>query len=245
MTSRTVFAWVASALIHASVLITVGALTLAGGRPAKPGVTEMVINLSAPPAEKPAAPPAATPPKPAPTPEPKPKPKPKVKPKPKPVVKPKPDPKPVPTPEPEPKVTKTEEQDTLKESDAEQAASQNQEIGAKGIAGDPGKGVHQSGDTENALNQYLAKVRDTIDYNKQYPHRARMRRQQGTVKVSFWINASGRAENVSVIESSGSRILDRATRELVSRLRFETPPKDLDSIPVEVIAPVNYNLSNS
>ncbi|MED5388151.1 MAG: TonB family protein [Pseudomonadota bacterium] len=245
MTSRTVFAWVASALIHASVLITVGALTLAGGRPAKPGVTEMVINLSAPPAEKPAAPPAATPPKPAPTPEPKPKPKPKVKPKPKPVVKPTPEPEPVPTPEPEPKVTKTEEQDTLKESDAEQAASQNQEIGAKGIAGDPGKGVHQSGDTENALNQYLAKVRDTIDYNKQYPHRARMRRQQGTVKVSFWINASGRAENVSVIESSGSRILDRATRELVSRLRFETPPKDLDSIPVEVIAPVNYNLSNS
>ena len=72
-----------------------------------------------------------------------------------------------------------------------------------------------------------------------------MRRQQGTVKVSFMINASGRAENVAVVESSGSRILDRATRELVSRLRFDAPPKDLKSIPVEVIAPVDYNLSNS
>jgi protein TonB len=92
MTSRTLFAWVASVLIHASVLVTVGALTLAGGRPSKPGVTEMVVNLSAPPAEKPAAPPAPAKPEPAPKPEPKPKPK--VKPKPKPVAKPKPEPKP-------------------------------------------------------------------------------------------------------------------------------------------------------
>jgi protein TonB len=113
------------------------------------------------------------------------------------------------------------------------------------MAGDPGEGVHQSGDTENALNKYLAKVRDTIDYNKQYPHRARMRRQEGTVKVSFWINAAGRAEKVAVVESSGSRILDRATQELVSRLRFDAPPKDLDSIPVEILAPVDYDLSNS
>lgn len=247
MSSRTLFAWVASALVHVSVLVTVSAFTLAGGRPAKPGVTEMVVNLSAPPAEKPAAPPAPAKLKPAPKPEPKPKPKPKpkVKPKPKPVAKAKPEPKPEPTPDPEPVVTKREETDILDESDSDQAASQIQQVGARGMAGDPGKGVHQTGDTENALNKYLATVRNTIDYNKQYPHRARMRRQQGTVKVSFMINASGRAENVAVVESSGSRILDRATRELVSRLRFDTPPKNLKSIPVEVIAPVDYSLTNS
>ena len=242
MTSRTLFAWVASALIHASVLVTVGALTLAGGRPSKPGVTEMVVNLSAPPAEKPAAPPAPAKPDPAPKPEPKPKPKPKPK------VKPKPKPEPKPEPEPEPVVAKSddvEEQNTQEDTESEQAASQTQPVGAKGMAGDPGEGVHQSGDTENALNKYLAKVRDTIDYNKQYPHRARMRRQEGTVKVSFWINAAGRAEKVAVVESSGSRILDRATQELVSRLRFDAPPKNLDSIPVEILAPVDYDLSNS
>ena len=71
MKSRTLFAWVISALIHASVLVTVGALTLAGGRPAKPGVTEMVVSL-APPAEKPAAPPAPAKAAPAPTPKPEP-----------------------------------------------------------------------------------------------------------------------------------------------------------------------------
>ena len=245
MKSRTLFAWVISALIHASVLVTVGALTLAGGRPAKPGVTEMVVSL-APPAEKPAAPPAPAKAAPAPTPKPEPKPKPKVKPKPKPVAKPKPEPKPEPSPEPVvAKKEKKTEQETREKNDSEQAASQPQQVGAKGMAGDPGEGVHQSGDTENALNKYLAKVRDTIDYNKQYPHRARMRRQEGTVKVSFWINAAGRAEKVAVVESSGSRILDRATQELVSRLRFDAPPKDLDSIPVEILAPVDYDLSNS
>lgn len=242
MNSRTLFAWVVSALIHASVLVTVGALTLAGGRPSKPGVTEMVVNLSAPPAEKPAAPPAPAKPKPAPKPEPKPKPK--VKPKPKPVAK-KPEPKP--EPEPEPVVAKSEvveEDHTQEESVSEKAASQNQEVGAKGIVGDPGEGIHQSGDDDDTLIKYKAEVRNTIVYNKQYPHRAKMRRQQGTAKVSFWINASGRAENVTLEESSGSRILDRATTELISRLRFEKPPKSL-APPIRFSVPVDYDLSNS
>ncbi|KGD59900.1 ferric siderophore transport system periplasmic binding protein [Alcanivorax jadensis T9] len=244
MTSRTLFAWVASALIHASVLVTVGALTLAGGRPSKPGVTEMVVNLSAPPAEKPAAPPAPAKPEPAPKPEPKPKPK--VKPKPKPVAKPKPEPKP--EPEPEPVVAKSdvvEEQDTQEDAESEQAAaSQTQQVGAKGMAGDPGEGVHQSGDDESDLLKYKAKVRNTIVYNKQYPHRARMRRQQGTVNVSFWVNASGRAENVTLEESSGSRILDRATKELISRLRFDKPPSSL-APPIRFTLPVDYNLGST
>ena len=244
MNARTLLSWSLSILVHASVIVTVGALTLAGGRPAKPGVTEIAINLSAPPAPVPAAAPVQPKPvAPAPKPTPKPKPKPKAKPKPKPKPVAKPEPKPQPVAEPEPQIAKTSEEEAEKVS--EQAASQNQPVGAKGIAGDPGKGVHRSGDTDNLLNRYLAKVRNTIDYNKQYPHRAKMRRQQGTVKISFVINASGRAEQVEIVESSGSRILDRATTELVARLRFDAPPKDLKNIPVKVIAPVDYSLSNS
>ncbi|EDX89499.1 MULTISPECIES: energy transducer TonB [unclassified Alcanivorax] len=240
-------AWIVSILVHVSVLFTVGAMTLAGGRPAKPGVSEIAINLSAPPAPKAAAPAPQPKAQPAPQPKPKPKPKAKPKPKPKPVAKPKPKPEPKPEPTPEPQVAETKPTETPDESVNEEASTQPLTQGAKGMAGDPGKGVHQSGDTENALNKYLAKVRDTIDYNKQYPHRAKMRRQQGTVKVSFVINASGRAEQVEITESSGSRILDRATKELVSRLRFDAPPKELDSssVPVHVIAPVDYDLSNS
>ncbi len=233
MKPRNLTAWIVSILVHVSVLVTVGAMTLAGGRPAKPGVSEIAINLSAPPAPKAAAP--------------APQPKAQPAPQPKPVAKPKPKPEPKPEPTPEPQVAETKPTETPDESVNEEASTQPLTQGAKGMAGDPGKGVHQSGDTENALNKYLAKVRDTIDYNKQYPHRAKMRRQQGTVKVSFVINASGRAEQVEITESSGSRILDRATKELVSRLRFDAPPKELDSssVPVHVIAPVDYDLSNS
>ncbi|WP_372654233.1 energy transducer TonB [Alcanivorax borkumensis] len=241
MKPRNFTAWIVSILVHVSVLVTVGAMTLAGGRPAKPGVSEIAINLSAPPAPKTA--PKSIPPKAQPAPQPRVKPKPKPKPTAKPKPKPKPEPKPEPAPQPqvaETTATKTENEDTHEEASAQPLTQ-----GAKGMAGAPGKGVHQSGDTENALNKYLAKVRDTIDYNKQYPHRAKMRRQQGTVKVSFVINASGRAEQVKITKSSGSRILDRATQELVSRLRFDAPPKELDSsLPVHVIAPVNYDLSN-
>ena len=52
MKPRNLTAWIVSILVHVSVLVTVGAMTLAGGRPAKPGVSEIAINLSAPPAPK-------------------------------------------------------------------------------------------------------------------------------------------------------------------------------------------------
>jgi len=240
MNKRTLLAWGLSIVVHASVLVSVGVLTLAGGRPAQPGVTEIAINLSAPPAPAPKVTPQA-----APEPKPKPKPKAKPKPKPKPVVKrpePKPEPKPVPVEEVvEETTTPVDEQLET----AQQTASQNQQQGAKGIAGDPGKGADQSGDNDSLLKRYLATVRNTIEDNKQYPHRARMRRQEGTVKISFAINAKGLAEQVELADSSGSRILDRATLELLSRLRFEAPPRELKTIPVSITVPVSYNLNNS
>ncbi len=88
MKPRNLTAWIVSILVHVSVLVTVGAMTLAGGRPAKPGVSEIAINLSAPPAPKAAAPAPQPKAQPAPQPKPKPKPKAKPKPKPKPVAKP-------------------------------------------------------------------------------------------------------------------------------------------------------------
>lgn len=238
MNKRTLTAWGLSIVIHASVLITVGALTLAGGRPTQPGVTEMVINLSAPPAQAPAV-------APQPVAQPQPQPKPRVKPAPKPVAT-KPQPKPEPRPEP---VKEQVEQETAAvnqpQDNRQQTSSQDQQQGARGIAGDPGKGADQSGQHDTLLKRYLATVRNTIEDNKQYPHRARMRRQEGTVKIRFAINAKGLTERVELTNSSGSRILDRATLELLSRLRFEAPPRELDNIPVNITVPVDYSLNNS
>ena len=232
MNTRTLLAWGLSIVVHASVLVTVGALTLAGGRPSQPGVTEIAINLAAPPAPSPTV---------APQPAPTPPPTPKARPKPKPVVK-KPPPQPAPV---EDVVDETTTPVNEQRQTAQQTASQNPQQGARGIAGDPGQGADQRGNNDTLLKRYLATVRNTIENHKQYPHRARMRRQQGTVKIRFAINASGRAEHVELANSSGSRILDRATLDLLSRLRFDAPPRELKTIPVSITVPVDYNLNNS
>ncbi|EKF75805.1 ferric siderophore transport system periplasmic binding protein [Alcanivorax hongdengensis A-11-3] len=237
-----IIAWTLAILAHGALLITLGSMTLAGGRPSKPGVQEMTLNLAA----QAPAPKAA----PQPKPEPHHAPKPKPKPRPEPVVKAKPKPKPVPreTPKPEPRpapqVAQKEPEEKTPDN-SEEAATQSQPQGARGIAGDPGKGAHAKGNHDNLHDRYMAKVRNLIDRHKQYPSRARMRRQQGIVEISFVINANGRAENVAVHKSSGSRILDRAATQLVQRLHFDRPPVELDTIPVPVTAPLDYNLSNS
>ncbi|HAB08713.1 MAG TPA: energy transducer TonB, partial [Alcanivorax sp.] len=120
--------------------------------------------------------------------------------------------------------------------------SQQQPQGQKGMAGDPGEGVRKSGDHDNLLDRYLGKVRDTIEYNKEYPARARMRRQQGVVEVSFLVDSNGRALEVTLTSSSNSRILDQQSLELVRRLRFPEPPTELGSEPIRVNLPLRYSL---
>ena len=110
------------------------------------------------------------------------------------------------------------------------------------MAGDPGEGVRQSGDHDNLLDRYLGKVRDTIEYNKEYPARARMRRQQGVVEVEFFLDSEGRAQDVNLKSSSDSRILDQQSLELVRRLRFPEPPSELASERIKVTVPIRYSL---
>ncbi|MAY12125.1 MAG: energy transducer TonB [Alcanivorax sp.] len=269
---RLILAWTLALLAHASLLLTIESLTLAGGRPARPGVQQAVtLNLAQKPTESavstapepaPEAKPQPEPtPKPEPKPEPKPKPKPKPdpKPEPKPKPKPKPEPKPEPEPEPEPEPKPQPEPPPEPEPTPEPAprqgapadkvdeqtrvaSGQQQPQGQKGIAGDPGKGVHRSGDHDNLLNRYLRKVRDTIEYNKEYPARARMRRQQGVVEVSFMLDSNGRAGDVTLKSSSDSRILDQQSVELVRRLRFPEPPAELAGEPISVTVPIHYTL---
>ncbi|MFP1681153.1 energy transducer TonB [Alloalcanivorax sp. C16-1] len=257
---RLILAWTLALLAHGAFLVGIESLTLAGGRPAKPGV-EQAVTLSL--AQKPTtdtvstAPQPAPEPKPAPKPEPKPEPKPKPKPKPEPKPEPKPKPKPKPKPEPKPEpVPEPQPQPRPEPAPAPQpaapadqvdeqtrtASGQQQPQGQKGRAGDPGKGVHRSGDHDNLLNRYLAKVRDTIEYNKEYPARARMRRQQGVVEVSFQLNGDGRALDVTLKSSSDSRILDQQSLELVRRLRFPEPPPELAGEPISVTVPIHYTL---
>lgn len=59
-----------------------------------------------------------------------------------------------------------------------------------------------------------------VDVRPRYPLGARLRGEEGVVRIGAYINALGRAEDVKVLKSSGYRALDRATVEAISRAKF-------------------------
>ena len=80
-------------------------------------------------------------------------------------------------------------------------------------------------------------IRDSIERAKTYPVIARKRGIEGTVYISFRINAWGKPQELKILKSSGSNILDTATMDIVKRA---APFPYVDS-PVEV--PVVFKLN--
>jgi TonB family protein len=60
-------------------------------------------------------------------------------------------------------------------------------------------------------------IRNAIERNKVYPLAAQKRGTEGTVRVSFSITPKGNPARLRIVKSSGSRILDRATLEIVKK----------------------------
>ncbi len=60
-------------------------------------------------------------------------------------------------------------------------------------------------------------IRAAIERAKSYPYLARKRGIEGTATAAFTINKTGRPENIRIIRSSGSDILDTAAMETIRR----------------------------
>lgn len=79
----------------------------------------------------------------------------------------------------------------------------------------PGSDSHSwtgggNGEGGGVLFDYIRTVRKRIEGHKRYPRGAYTRNEQGTVTVSFLLNARGDLVNASVLESSGHTMLDEA-----------------------------------
>lgn len=208
--------WVMVSLaLHAVLLIGWGLGTLAGGQPQSPSASQSMTLLLAEPEPAPAEPEPEAEPEPAPEPEPVTE------------TEPEPEPEPVPEPLPEPIPSTPPTPQPQTEPAAPQAAA-------------PGPGADQAGDTDNELNRYRRALREAIERSKEYPAQAQLRGHEGTVEVAFEVSPKGRAENIRIIESSGSRLLDVATERLLQRLRLPTPPEDLEVGTIRV--PIDYYL---
>jgi protein TonB len=75
-----------------------------------------------------------------------------------------------------------------------------------------------------------------------YPTRAMQRRESGTVRVQVQVGADGSPLDVSVLESSQSRDLDRAALEAVRKWRFRPAQKNGQPVVGTVIVPIAFKL---
>lgn len=75
-----------------------------------------------------------------------------------------------------------------------------------------------------------------------YPAKARRRHLEGTVILEVQVSREGRVENLSVKESSGHRILDRAAVSSVEQWIFEPGRRNGVRVAMTVLVPVRFSL---
>lgn len=101
---------------------------------------------------------------------------------------------------------------------------------------------------QNEINdigeQYLAKVRATIEKNKIYPKAAKRLNQTGKVNVNFDILKNGEIRNVKVLGKSSFSKLDEASIELLIKIsNFDEIPEELKKSVWNVTIPIDYSIN--
>lgn len=90
---------------------------------------------------------------------------------------------------------------------------------------------------------YKARLRKLIASSKRYPKRAKRRRQQGTVRVSFVIYANGLIKNIRAVSSSGHSTLDKAAIKAIQKISGKLPfPGGIKRKQWVLTIPVSYKL---
>lgn len=78
--------------------------------------------------------------------------------------------------------------------------------------------------SNNAQSDALLEMLHTaIDQHKRYPYLAKRQRREGTVRVGFAIDIDGRINQLSVVDSSRSLMLDEAALAAVTKIQPFTP----------------------
>lgn len=90
---------------------------------------------------------------------------------------------------------------------------------------------------------YAARIRSWLYAHKVYPRRARMRREEGTVRVRFVIDRAGMLIEGHIIESSGRASLDEEADAMMQRASpYPKAPRDVPGDRIEFTAPIEFAL---
>ena len=90
---------------------------------------------------------------------------------------------------------------------------------------------------------YLAALSAEINRKKYYPLSSRRRGEEGRVLVRFVIQKGGEFTDLSVVESSGSRRLDKAALKTLRRVApFRQIPESVGRSQWSITVPITFNL---
>ncbi len=78
-----------------------------------------------------------------------------------------------------------------------------------------------------------------------YPYKSRTKGEQGKVILQVVVNRKGRADEITVVQSSGYSRLDKAARKAVKKWKFQPAQKDGRSTRGIVQVPISFVLENS
>jgi periplasmic protein TonB len=80
-----------------------------------------------------------------------------------------------------------------------------------------------------------------MSWNKQYPEAARVRGEQGTVRLALTIDRGGHVVSARLVASSGSSTLDQAALEMARHASGRPLPPEMGSS-ASLIVPVRYSI---
>ena len=98
-----------------------------------------------------------------------------------------------------------------------------------------------AGAMAGAQADYATVLLAWLERHKEYPRRAQQRRQQGVVLLYLVIDRDGQVLDARIEESSGYRLLDKATIDMLDRATPLPPmPDDVHDDRLELVVPVQY-----
>ena len=94
-----------------------------------------------------------------------------------------------------------------------------------------------------ARKDYLASLQAWLERHKDYPRRARVRRDQGTALLRFVIDRSGRVLEYRIERSTGHALLDREVEAMIARADPLPPiPGTFGEDRLEISVPIAFVL---
>ena len=95
----------------------------------------------------------------------------------------------------------------------------------------------------NVRPDYITKLRYWLEKHKTYPRKAKRRRQEGVVILSFTINRDGRISNYRIKQPSGYKALDQETLAMLERAQpLPEFPMEMKEDKLHLTLPVQFAL---